>query len=102
MPYFKDDYIAYLSNYRFKPDQVHIEFTPSPEHPSKGDIDILISGPWHETILWEVPLMACLSEVYFRVVDTDWNYEGQAGLTIDLTNTDSRIILNSILDRNRL
>ena len=37
------------------------------------------TGPWVETILWEVPLMACLSEMYFLTTDTDWNYDGQEG-----------------------
>ena len=36
-------------------------------------------GPWIETILWEIPLMALLSETYFRMVDTDWNNEKQVG-----------------------
>ena len=38
-----------------------------------------MDGLWVETILWEVPLMACLSELYFAVVNTDWDYEGQPG-----------------------
>lgn len=29
--------------------------------------------------MWEVPLMACLSELYFTVVNTDWDYAGQRG-----------------------
>jgi len=29
--------------------------------------------------MWEVPLMACLSELYFTVVNTDWDYAGQPG-----------------------
>lgn len=37
------------------------------------------SGPWVETIFWEVPLMACLSETFFQTTDTDWSYDGQAG-----------------------
>ncbi|CDO74361.1 hypothetical protein BN946_scf184355.g9 [Trametes cinnabarina] len=44
---------------------------------ARGHIRIDAVGPWHETILWEVPLMACLSEIFFTTVDTDWNYDGQ-------------------------
>ncbi len=37
------------------------------------------SGPWAEAILWEVPLMATLSEIYYITVDKDWSNDGQAG-----------------------
>ncbi|KAF7424326.1 nicotinate phosphoribosyltransferase [Pleurotus ostreatus] len=79
-PYFTPAYITYLSKYRFKPEQVRITFTPTSTDGLQGAIDIDITGPWVETILWEVPLMACLSETYFQMVDTDWNLEGQAEL----------------------
>ncbi|EPS93605.1 hypothetical protein FOMPIDRAFT_1063457 [Fomitopsis schrenkii] len=76
-PYFHGAYLDYLKQYRFKPDQVSIRFIPSEHNPDRGDLEIEAAGPWLDTILWEVPLMACLSELYFRLVDTDWNYEGQ-------------------------
>jgi nicotinate phosphoribosyltransferase len=38
------------------------------------------TGPWVETILWEIPLMSLLSETYFLVVDTLWKKDGQAGM----------------------
>jgi nicotinic acid phosphoribosyltransferase len=77
-PFLKISYLDYLSTYRFDTSQVHITFLPSPEG-EMGDIDIEVVGPWKDTILWEVPLMACLSETYFRVVMTDWSDEGQIG-----------------------
>ncbi|KAI0951566.1 hypothetical protein AcW1_008580 [Taiwanofungus camphoratus] len=76
-PFFTIDYLEFLSAYRFKVDQVHIKFTPVSEDGRWGRLDIEAVGPWVETILWEVPLMACLSEIYFRVDDTDWIYDGQ-------------------------
>lgn len=78
-PFFSSDYLDYLMSYRFKPKQVKVTFKPSEEDSDLGQIDIEATGPWQETILWEVPLMACLSEMYFRVADTDWSYEGQEG-----------------------
>ncbi|KAI0709863.1 nicotinate phosphoribosyltransferase [Earliella scabrosa] len=85
-PYFKPPYLDYLEAYRFKPEQLRIEFEPIPEDADKnarndpsarGHIHIDAVGPWEETILWEVPLMACLSEIYFTTTDRDWSYDGQ-------------------------
>lgn len=78
-PFFSDDYLDYLMSYRFKPAQVSVNFRASAESGDLGQIEIDATGPWHETILWEVPLMSCLSEIYFRVADTDWSYDGQEG-----------------------
>jgi len=78
-PYFKPEFIDYLSNYRFKPDQVSINFAASDDDPNVGSLDMEVTGPWVEAILWEVPLMSLLSESYFKVVDRDWDYEGQEG-----------------------
>ncbi|KAH9848404.1 nicotinate phosphoribosyltransferase [Lenzites betulinus] len=85
-PYLKSSYLDFLSTYRFNPAQLRLGFEPLPEDAEKdangdgsarGNISIEAVGPWQETILWEVPLMACLSEIYFTTVDKDWNYEGQ-------------------------
>jgi nicotinate phosphoribosyltransferase len=56
----RDDYLIFLENYRFKPDQVKIE-------QKDGQLEIMVEGLWTETILWEVPLMAIISELYFRM-----------------------------------
>jgi nicotinate phosphoribosyltransferase len=78
-PFLKQSYLSYLSTFRFDPSQVRITFVPSLTVGEIGNIDIEVVGPWRETILWEVPLMACLSETYYRVVMTDWSDESQAG-----------------------
>jgi nicotinate phosphoribosyltransferase len=54
-------YLDFLSHYRFSPENVAIE-------QSGGDLKIHISGPWYTTILWEVPLLAIISELYFTMV----------------------------------
>lgn len=79
-PYFQPSYLDYLRSYRFKPEQVKIQFHPTSETADTGEVTITITGPWVETILWEVPLMAYLCEAFFTAVDTDWSMEGQSGM----------------------
>ena len=70
-------------NYRFKPEQVEIIFVPSEQDADRGQIEMTATGLWLETILWEIPLMALLSETYFLLVDTTWRRENQEGADID-------------------
>lgn len=78
-PFFDEEYLDYLAKFRFKPEQVHVEFNALENDTERGRLEISAVGPWVETILWEVPLMSCLSEIYFRTADKDWNYDGQEG-----------------------
>ncbi|KAG1735778.1 Quinolinate phosphoribosyl transferase [Suillus lakei] len=75
--YFKPAYLDYLQSYRFKPEQISVTFVPSSDDPDMGSVKIEAKGTWLETVLWEVPLMACLCEMYFRYADQDWDYTGQ-------------------------
>lgn len=68
-PCFKPSYLEYLRNYRFDPAEVNVSLDRN------NDLVIDIEGPWHSTILWEVPLMALISELYFKVIDIDWGEE---------------------------
>lgn len=66
-PYFKPMYLQYLKNYRFNPKEVNIKLN------ADQDLDIEITGPWHSAILWEVTLMATISELYFSSTDATLN-----------------------------
>ncbi|KAI0048993.1 nicotinate phosphoribosyltransferase [Auriscalpium vulgare] len=77
-PYFTSDYLDYLATYRFKPEQVHVEFVPRTPGADVGRIEMEAVGPWEEAIFWEVPLMATLSEIFFTTVDKDWSDDDQA------------------------
>ncbi|MFB6422001.1 MAG: nicotinate phosphoribosyltransferase [Candidatus Malihini olakiniferum] len=59
LPFFTEDYLLWLRHFRFNPQQV----TVSNYH---GKLKIRIRGPWREVILWEVPLLAVISEVVHR------------------------------------
>jgi nicotinate phosphoribosyltransferase len=59
-PYFHPVYLDFLEAYRFDPGEVSIAQT-------EGGLTISIEGYWYTTILWEVPLMALISELYFEM-----------------------------------
>jgi len=59
LPFFTPDYLNWLRSYRYDPAQVRVR-----NH--QGKLDIRISGPWREVIMWEVPLLALISEVVHR------------------------------------
>jgi nicotinate phosphoribosyltransferase len=54
-------YIAFLNGYRFNPSEVKIEQTGT-------NLKVQIEGPWHSAILWEVPLLAAISELYYDML----------------------------------
>jgi nicotinate phosphoribosyltransferase len=57
-PFLKKTYIEWLSSFSPNPDHVKIS-------QEKDDLKIILEGPWYQTIYWEVPLMAIISELYF-------------------------------------
>lgn len=61
IPFLRPDYIDFLSMYRFFAGQVDISCRD-------GDLVIIIQGPWVETILWEVPILAIVNELYCRTL----------------------------------
>ncbi|KAH8822815.1 Quinolinate phosphoribosyl transferase [Flagelloscypha sp. PMI_526] len=92
--YLTKDYLDYLSSYRYYPSWSSWSYptslgsnlmkwrSPFSQEDagspiSEGALEITIAGPWHSTILWEVPLMAIVSEIYFLQQDTDWSMDGQ-------------------------
>jgi nicotinate phosphoribosyltransferase len=60
--YFKPNYVDMLRGYRYDPKQVEIRQVG-------GELFVSIRGPWYLTVLWEVPLMAMISELYFEMMD---------------------------------
>lgn len=56
--FFKEDYLDALSNFRFKLDYVKVKRVP--------EFGLTVEGPWFETILFEVPLLAIIAEVVMK------------------------------------
>lgn len=56
--FFDPAFIDFLEGYQYNPDEVLIT-------QEGGDLKVSIEGYWYRTVLWEVPLMAMISELYF-------------------------------------
>lgn len=54
-------YIDFLQSYYYSSKEVDISL-------DNGNLSVTIRGPWYRTILWEVPLMTLISELYFSEV----------------------------------
>src|SRR5690606_27383688 len=59
-PYLDPTYLDFLQGYRYDPDEVII----SQEGPN---LLVKITGYWYRTILWEVPIMSLISELYYKL-----------------------------------
>jgi len=62
MRFIKSDFVDFLGLFQLNAKYVTI----APTEAGNGEIEILIQGPWLHTILFEVPLLAIVNEVYFR------------------------------------
>ena len=60
--FIKSDFVDFLSLFHLK--EKYITVKADPEAPNS--IDITIEGPWLHTILFEIPVLAIVNEVYFR------------------------------------
>jgi nicotinate phosphoribosyltransferase len=65
--FIKSDFVDFLG--LFQLNEKYVEIVPADSGPAaaaNGEIEIRIRGPWLHTILFEVPLLAIVNEVYFR------------------------------------
>ncbi len=60
--FIKSDFVDFLELFQLNTKYIRIE--PATDRP--GEIDVLIQGPWLHTILFEVPVLAIVNELYFR------------------------------------
>jgi nicotinate phosphoribosyltransferase len=62
--FIKSDFVDFLG--LFQLNEKYVEIAPAAL--GNGEIELRIRGPWLHTILFEVPLLAIINEVYFRHV----------------------------------
>ncbi|MDI9334510.1 MAG: nicotinate phosphoribosyltransferase [Cytophagales bacterium] len=58
--FIKSDFVDFLGLFQLNEKYIHIT------EQITGEIDIKIEGPWLHTILFEIPVLAIVNEVYFR------------------------------------
>lgn len=68
-PFLKRAYLDYLKGYRFDPSEVTIT--------QDARLSVSIQGLKYRSILWEVPMMAIISELYFKMTNKDPDSEWQ-------------------------
>ena len=81
--YVKSDFVDFLALFHFN--RAHITIRPAGD-----DLEILIIGPWLHTILFEVPILAIVNEVYFRRTHPEPDHaEGRKRLAAKLDLVDA-------------
>jgi nicotinate phosphoribosyltransferase len=60
--FFDPIYIDFLKGYRLNPDEIKVS-------QKRSRLSIEIQGYWYRTILWEVPILAVVSELYFELIN---------------------------------
>lgn len=57
LPYFKQDYIDFLENFKLKRSFIEVKYEP--------EFSVIVKGPWLQTIMFEVPLLAIITGTYY-------------------------------------
>ena len=79
--FFKSDFIDLLALFQLDERFIHV----SPIADADGEIDIAIRGPWLHTIMFEVPVLAIVSEVWDRNVHPQPDFtEGRRRLSVKI------------------
>ncbi len=77
MRFIKSDFVDFLGLFQLNAKYITVD--PSPR--GNGEIDIVIKGPWLHTILFEIPVLAIVNEVYFRATRNEPDFaEGRRRL----------------------
>ena len=59
--FLKSDFVDFLALFQFNEKYIRVAHGAAP-----GELEVTIHGPWLHTILYEIPVLAIVSEVYFR------------------------------------
>ncbi len=62
--FIKSDFVDFLELFRLNRSRIHARPADDPQARARGEIDITIRGSWLHTILFEVPVLAIVGEVW--------------------------------------
>jgi nicotinate phosphoribosyltransferase len=77
LSYLSPGYVEYFRNFRYNPKNIVTQLTED------NNLDLTTKGKWLDTILLEVPLMSIISELYFKLIDKNWEIRGQKEKAIE-------------------
>lgn len=69
--FIKSDFVDFLGLFQLNTKYIQVE----PAQAGPGEISIVIKGPWLHTILFEIPVLAIVNEVYFRRTQRGADFE---------------------------
>lgn len=61
-PYLDPTYLDFLQGYRYDPKEVEVEQVG-------GQLNVKIAGYWYRTIMWEVPILYLICELYYKLTN---------------------------------
>lgn len=61
-PYLSPAYLDFLQGYRYDPNEVKIS-------QNGADLEVHVEGYWYRTILWEVPILCLISEIFYKLTN---------------------------------
>lgn len=85
-------FFDFLEGYRFDPNEVSVFM-------EDGNLKIKIEGFWFRSILWEVHLMAIISELYFRMTNKQYDFNSSTNRNTRLDNNKRKsqlMVMNGI------
>ncbi len=91
LDYLKTDFIEFLRIFKLNYNFINIS------QDKEKQLEITIKGPWLHTILFEVPVLAIINEVYFRnqIIKQDLSYGNILDQGEKLLNDKIELVINS-------
>lgn len=69
MPWLRPHFLSFIKTFRYDPSQVECSL-------NDGELNCAFNGPWETNMMWEVPVMALISELYFEHCEVSWRTNG--------------------------